>query len=137
MEDEDYKIEGSEDEDETSISSSSATQKTVQDEHHEIEETDPSMAEWFHADENPSNREEVLRDETDSETEADSDNEDVTRDEDINAEDDEDNDWIDVRPTGSSPEQLVHDTSVRFALPPIWSLLTSLSAVPIRRYLHI
>ncbi|KZT65040.1 DNA ligase 4 [Daedalea quercina L-15889] len=77
----------------------------------EDEDEDPELANWFNVKEKASEKPEVQRPLTDSETEADSDNEDVNRDDDINAAEDAGDDWVDVKPTGPSANSPVDATS--------------------------
>ena len=88
----------------------SSSQQEEDDDKTEDEDEDPELSEWFKIEEKTS-RSGIQRPVSDSETEADSDNEDVNE-EDAHPEEDDGDDWVDVKPAESSNSSLVDVASV-------------------------
>ncbi|KAI0720902.1 DNA ligase 4 [Fomitopsis betulina] len=97
----------------TSVATAASIKEEEDDDKTEDEEEDPELSEWFKIKEKTSKRPEVQIPASDSETEADSDNEDITRNEDV--EQDDADDWVDVKPTDSSASSLVDAASLEGA----------------------
>lgn len=95
----------------------SATNKPVEsaEEDEQVEDVDPSMSDWFNIKDKSSNRLEVQRQETDSETEPDSDNEDVGHGGNNYPEEDADDDWSQVMEGDELPEETITEANVSSA----------------------
>ncbi|KAI0923774.1 DNA ligase (ATP), variant 2 [Taiwanofungus camphoratus] len=113
IEDVDYQMEDDSEDEGRMSPTISATNKPVEsaEEDEQVEDVDPSMSDWFNIKDKSSNRLEVQRQETDSETEPDSDNEDVGHGGNNYPEEDADDDWSQVMEGDELPEETITEAN--------------------------